>query len=148
MRDVATIWLATLLVLAPVVPASADSPRIAQIKTVAGEAAVIRGNARLPARPGDPLYESDVIETGPAGTIGITFIDNTVFSAGPGSELALSKFHFDSRNRRGELQAEMRHGTLNVVSGDITKSSPEATKIKTPTAVLGVSGTTFAVKIY
>jgi hypothetical protein len=36
---------------------------------------------------------------------------------------------------------------LSVVSGDIARSSPGAMKIQTPTAILGVRGTTFAVQV-
>jgi hypothetical protein len=46
------------------------------------------------------------------------------------------------------MLADMRKGTLAVVSGDITRSTPGAMKIKTPTAVIGVRGTTFAVQVY
>jgi len=46
------------------------------------------------------------------------------------------------------MLADMRRGTLAVVSGDIARSSPGAMKIKTPTAILGVRGTTFAVQVY
>jgi hypothetical protein len=34
-----------------------------------------------------------------------------------------------------------------VVSGDIARSSPGAMKVRTPTAILGVRGTRFAVKV-
>ena len=128
--------------------ASADPIRIAQIKTVSGTATIARGGERIAARVGDPLYESDVIETGPDGTIGVTFIDNTVFSTGPNTQVALEQFAFDSGNFRGHMLADMRRGTLTVVSGDITRSSPGALKIKTPNGVLGVRGTRFAVKVY
>ena len=115
---------------------------------MSGQVSVLRSGQRLPANIGDPLFEKDIIETGPDGGIGITFIDNTVFSTGPSSQLALDEFRFDSNNFRGSMLADMRQGTLAVVSGDITRSSPGAMKIKTPTAVLGVRGTTFAVQVY
>lgn len=136
-------------VVALAAPAMAQGQRIGQIKTATGQAFVVRGEARLPAKIGDPVYESDVIETGaPGSAIGITFIDNTVFSTGPETQIALSQFRFDSNNFKGEMLADVKKGTLNVVSGDITRSTPGAMKIKTPTAILGVSGTTFAVKVY
>jgi hypothetical protein len=137
-----------LLVFGLVTSASAEAPRIAQVKTVRGDAFIVRAGQRLPAQPGDPLYESDVVTTGPGSTIGFTFIDNTVFSAGPESEVALEQFHFDSSNYKGDLLADMRKGSLTVVSGDITHASPDAMKIKTPTSILGVRGTTFAVRVY
>jgi hypothetical protein len=45
------------------------------------------------------------------------------------------------------MLADVRRGTLSVVSGEITKKTPGALKIKTPSAVLGVRGTTFAVEV-
>ena len=151
MRGFGRIGIVALLLLAVAVasPAAAQGQRIGQIKTATGQAFVVRGGDRLPAKIGDPVYESDVIETGaPGSTIGITFIDNTVFSTGPETQLALSQFRFDSSNFRGEMLAEVKKGSLSVVSGDITRANPGAMKIRTPTAVLGVSGTTFAVKVY
>lgn len=149
MRSIGRIWCGALVAAAlAAAPAFADGPKIAQIKTVRGDASVIRGGARLPAKIGDPLYESDVVETGASGAIGFTFIDNTVFSSGPDSRIALQQFHFDSSNFKGEMQAEISKGSLTVVSGEITHSTPGAMKIKTPTTILGVRGTTFAVRVY
>jgi hypothetical protein len=142
------LWLTAVLMIAMAGAAgAADAPAIAQVKTATGQVAVLRAGQRLPANVGDKLFEKDVIETGPDGAIGITFVDNTVFSTGPNSKLALNEFQFDSSNFRGSMLADMRQGTLSVVSGDITRSSPGAMKIKTPTAVLGVRGTTFAVQV-
>ena len=144
---------AALLITAAGIPSAAEAPPIvqkpiAQIKKVTGQAAVLRSGERRPAKVGDVLFIKDVIETGSDGGIGITFIDNTVFSAGPSSQIALDEFQFDSNDFRGAMLADMRQGTLAVVSGDIARSTPGAMKIKTPTAILGVRGTTFAVQVY
>ena len=138
---------AVLLVAAAVAPAIAQGPQIAQVKSVAGDASVQRGAVKAAVKTGDPLYESDVITTGAAGSIGIAFLDNTTFSAGPNSELALRQFHFEPASSTGALEADVKHGTLSVVSGKLVKGSPGAMKIKTPTAVLNVRGTTFLVKV-
>ena len=143
------LCLAALLSLAIAgAPRAAEVSPIAQIKKVTGEAAVLRSGERRQAIVGDALFEKDVIETGSDGGIGITFVDNTVFSTGPNSRLALDEFQFDSNNFQGSMLADMQRGTLAVVSGDVTRSSPGAMKIKTPTAVLAVRGTTFAVQVY
>jgi hypothetical protein len=72
----------------------------------------LRSGERRPASVGDKLFVKDVIETGSEGTIGITFIDNTVFSTGPDSQIALDAFEFDSTNFRASMLADMRRGTL------------------------------------
>jgi outer membrane protein OmpA-like peptidoglycan-associated protein len=127
-------------------PAGPAKP-IGQIKKVSGTVTVVRGQDQLRAKPGVPVYQGDVIRTGPDGGIGITFNDNSLFSAGPSSELALPQFDFDAGTDRGNMLAAMRKGTLTVVSGDITHTTPGAMSIRTPTAILGVRGTTFAVEV-
>jgi hypothetical protein len=141
-------WLAAALLIAAASILRAEEAPIAQVKKVAGQASILRSGERRPANIGDPLFAKDVIETGPDGAIGLTFVDNTVFSTGPDSQIALAEFQFDSTNFRGSMLADIRRGTLAVVSGDITRSSPGAMKVKTPTALLGVRGTTFAVQVY
>jgi hypothetical protein len=141
-------WAAALmLIVAGSAPAIAQEPRIAQVKSATGQVTVQRGSQRLTAKPGDLLYQSDVITTGADGSIGIAFLDNTVFTAGPSSELALRQFHFEPASSTGALEADVKHGSLSVVSGKLVKGSPGAMKIKTPTAVLNVRGTTFLVKV-
>jgi hypothetical protein len=145
---IATAGIASAAEAPPITQMAINQMAIAQIKKVSGQAAVVRSGARRPAIVGDMLFVKDVIETGADGGIGITFIDNTVFSAGPGSRIALDEFQFDSNDFRGSMLADMRQGTLAVVSGDIARSTPGAMRIKTPTAILGVRGTTFAVQVY
>jgi hypothetical protein len=127
--------------------ANADNTQVAQIKTVNGQAEIVRNNARTVARVGDPLYEKDTIETGPDGSIGITFIDNTVMSSGPDSQIVLEDYKFNSSNFKGSMLADMNRGTVSMISGDIARSSPGAMRVKTPTAILGVRGTRFVIEV-
>jgi hypothetical protein len=142
-----TAVMATMTVLfATAISAAAEEPRIGQVKTASGEVVILRDSARLPVKPGDPVYTKDIVETGEHGSVGITFIDNSVFSTGPDSQIGLDEFRFDPA-AGGAMLASMPRGTLSVVSGEITKKSPGALKIVTPTATLGVRGTTFAVQV-
>ncbi len=127
--------------------AFAQSPAIAQIKTVSGQVFIQRTGNRVAAKVGDPLFEKDTIETGADGSIGVTFVDNTVMSTGPNSEVALDQYRFDSNNFNGSMLTDLNKGTISMISGDIAKSSPEAMKVKTPSAILGVRGTHFAVQV-
>ena len=61
--------------------------------------------------------------------------------------MALEQYRFDSNNFNGSMLADMRKGTLDMVSGDIAKSSPGAMRVKTPEAILGVRGTHFVVQV-
>jgi len=143
----ASYFLAGWLIVVFVSAAKAQDRQIAQIKTLSGTAFIVRSGARLPAKIADPLLEKDTIETGSDGAIGLTFIDNTVMSAGPNSEVVLEDYKFDSSNFKGAMLTDMRKGTLSMVSGDIARSSPGAMKVKTPAAILGVRGTKFVIEV-
>jgi hypothetical protein len=97
--------------------------------------------------PGDLLEQADVLTTGANSSVGVTFIDGSRLSAGPNSRIELKQFRFDPTTNNGEFFADMQRGSLAIVSGQIAKQSPDAMKVKTPTTILGVRGTTFVVKI-
>jgi hypothetical protein len=147
MRGKTTGLLAVIALVSLASGAMADETPIAQVKTAAGAVFAMRGANRVALKPGDALFEKDVLQTDASGTIGITFTDNTVLSLGPNSEAALAEYSFDSSNFKGTMQTDMHKGTLSMVSGDIARSSPSAMTVRTPTAILGVRGTSFAVEV-
>lgn len=120
---------------------------IGRIKTVTGAASVVRGKATTPAAPGHQLRVSDVLATGPNGRIGVTFIDNSRFSLGPGSRIALTQFEFDDTTHKGKSLTTVDRGALGVVSGQIAKENRDAMKVRTPTSLLAARGTTFVVEV-
>ncbi len=126
---------------------AAEIEGIGKVRIVTGEAYLVRADNRMSVKVGAVVQRSDVIETGSGGSIGITFNDNTVFSAGPNSRVSLEEFKFDPVTLKGSFLAKLGRGTLSVVSGDIARGSPSAMKIKTPSAILGVRGTRFLVRV-
>ena len=143
MRSLLVLPLSALALAA----APTASKSIGQIKNTKGEVALLRANQTHPAKPGDLVEETDVITTGPEGSVGITLIDSSRLSAGPNSRIEIKQFRFDPTTQAGASVTEIRRGTLAIVSGQIAKRSPEAMKVQTPTTILGVRGTTFAVKV-
>ena len=120
---------------------------IGQIKNTSGQVFLLRNNNQQPAKAGDIVEQADIIITGANGSVGITLIDNSRLSAGPNSRIELKQFRFNPTTQEGESLTEVRRGTLAIISGQIAKRSPDAMKVQTPTTILGVRGTTFAVKV-
>jgi hypothetical protein len=120
---------------------------VGEIKTVKGAAHVERGGKKLPATAGMQLRQADTVVTGADGAVGITFLDNSLFSAGPGSVLVINKYRFDTTTHVGEFDASLNKGSLAVVSGKMVKQSPESMRIRTPSSIMGVRGTEFVVKV-
>ena len=120
---------------------------VGEIKTVKGAAHVEREGKKLPALPGMQLRQSDTVVSGADGAVGITFLDNSLFSAGPGSVLVINRYRFDTTTHAGEFDASLNKGSLAVVSGKMVKQSPESMRIRTPSSIMGVRGTEFVVKV-
>lgn len=141
--------LANLLVLAAGLLAAGllFADEIGQIKVSNGTVLIERGEQRILGVPGTRVQQSDVIRTGIDGSVGITFSDNTMMSAGPNSVLSLDRFAFNSTTHEGRFDTSVRNGTLSVISGKISKQSPEAMTVKTPATILGVRGTEFFVQV-
>ena len=124
--------------------AAADD--VGRVKVVKGGVDIDRAGRSLPASIGMRLQEGDVIVTGRDGSVGVTFNDDSLLSVGPDSVLAIDRFAFDSTTHAGRFDTSLRQGTLSAVSGKIAKQSPDAMKVRTPAALLGVRGTEFVVR--
>ena len=138
------VSLAVILFSVSVAALAADA---GEVKVVRGAAHIERGAERLPAKVGMPVQEADRVVTGADGTVGITFADSSLLSIGPGSNFAIDRYVFDSTTHAGKFDSTLSKGTLAVVSGKMVKQSPEAMHVRTPSAIMGVRGTDFVVRV-
>jgi hypothetical protein len=120
---------------------------IGLVKVAKGSVQIQRGADKLPVKVGTALQANDVVVTGADGSAGITFTDNSLVSVGPNSVFAIEKYRFDSTTHVGEFEGNLRQGRLAAVSGKMVRQAPEAMKIRTPSAIMGVRGTEFVVQV-
>lgn len=126
--------------------AIADGP-VGRVSTLQGEVTMTLFANRTPLRIGSPVLLGAQITTQGASSVGITFIDNTLISIGPHSELAIDQFVYAPQQGKASLIAWLGKGTMNYMSGLIAKMRPEAVQVNTPTGMIGVRGTHFATKV-
>jgi FecR protein len=86
----------------------------------------------------DVVYD-ETIRTQADGQAQILFLDKSAFSIGPGTEVVIDRFVYDRDRGTGELLASAGKGLFRFVGGALSKG-PDAVKIKTPTATIGVRG--------
>lgn len=135
---------AGIALIAMATPAVAE---IGRIKRVTAPAWVERGGKRIVPAVGQTIEQGDVLATGANGRLSVTFIDNSRFSAGPKSRIALSEFRFDETTHKGAFVTRVDRGSLAIVSGQIAKEDKQAMRVRTPTSLLGVRGTRFLVSV-
>jgi hypothetical protein len=141
--------LSFALAMAAVEPATAseDSDVIGYVMKVTGETTISDGIKTVVAAVGTPITHGTILRVGPHSSLGLTLKDNTLMSLGPNSELAIEDYVYAPAKDDLKLTARITHGTLNFVSGVISKLRPENVQIKTPTGTIGVRGTHFLVKV-
>lgn len=137
------------LILALSAPAFAqqESGAAGRIKTVSGAAFILRDHAVIPAQPGQVVFEADALRTGPDGKIGVTLKDDTRLALGPASEVRLERFAYAPGTASLGLVLKFVRGVTAYVSGRLAKLAPDSIRLETPSAIVGVRGTSLAIRV-
>jgi hypothetical protein len=139
--------LAVLLLVVSSVPSWAEAAAAGRVKVVSGAAVIVRGATTVPAAVGEFVLETDTIRTGSDGRIGITLKDDTRVSLGPDSEMRVDRFSNVPGEGRLALALKFARGVAGYISGRIAKLAPNAVKLETPAAIVGVRGTSLAIRV-
>jgi len=148
MGRILRLWVVACACITAAAPAFAQQPTPAgRIKVVSGDAVIVRGASTVPAQNGVAVYQSDSLRTGKDGRVGITLSDDTQVSIGPGSEVKLDSFVYDPGAGQLALVLKFIRGTAAYVSGQIAKLAPDAVRLETPAAIVGVRGTPLGIEV-
>ena len=136
----------TLILAATSSLAQPPSPA-GHVKIASGSAFIVRQNATIPARPGEPVFASDALRTGVDGTVGVTLNDDTRLSLGSSSEVRLERYVYAPSEGGFGMVLSFVRGVAAYVSGRMAKLAPDSIRLETPAAIVGVRGTTVAVRV-
>jgi len=141
--------LAVLSLIGAAAPAFAQQTPtpVGRIKIASGAVFILRDAASLPAEAGQSIFEADGLKTGADGRVGITLKDDTRVSLGPDSEVRVNRFVYVPAEGRLQLVLKVVRGVMAYVSGRIAKLAPDVIRLETPAAVIGIRGTTLAVRV-
>ncbi len=143
------LFVILLLSISALTPgtACAGEDSIGFVRNLSGAASVSRGSETIPAAEGMKILVGDTLVTGPDGSLGAVFRDDSTISMGPDSSFAIRSFDFSPKERKYGLLVRVTRGSLAYLSGLIGKLSPESARFETPTATIGIRGTRFAVQV-
>jgi len=91
---------------------------------------------------GDPIFQGDVLTTGPDGAVSVIFVDDTVFSLDVDGRMVMDEMVYDPGTQTGTFNAMVVQGVFSFVSGQVAKTSPDGMVVNTPTATIGIRGST------
>ena len=110
-----------------------------------GSASVIRNDKTTPLKVKDDIYLNDVVQTGANSALGITFIDATTFNLKASAKITIDNYVYEDGGKSNAAIFDIAKGTAAFVAAAVAKTGDM--KITTPTATLGIRGTTGLVEV-
>jgi hypothetical protein len=139
------IIIAVMLVCGFAGQSAAQSARpqaIGAVSRIQGEATGTNGSARRPLGLNSSVFLNDVVSTGDAARLEVTFSDNTRLTLGEKAKLTLDSYVFDSAAGSGTIKFGLV-GAFRFVSGQVSKLASADVRVTTPVAIVGIRGTEF-----
>jgi hypothetical protein len=132
----------------PAVPSAAQAPAdepIGNVATLTGTATVIRNKDSLPLKLQDDIFLNDVLQTSASSTLGVTFNDATTFNLTANARITIDNYIYEDGGKQNNALFDIARGTVAFVAAAVAKTGDM--KISTPTATLGIRGTTGLVEV-
>lgn len=118
---------------------------IGHVQKMSGSATVIRNGVSVELRVGDAVQKGDVVQTGSDSSIGMTFVDGSVFGMTSNARMVLNEMIFDPNGSSNSSLISLVQGTITFVAGQTAKNGNM--RVETPVATMGIRGTAVLVEI-
>ena len=125
---------------------------VGQVATLQGSATVTRGSAAPSATRGDAalkvsdvVYKNDALQTGANGSLSVTFDDETTLSLSANARIVINDYVYEAGAKGNKAVFNIARGTVAFVASLVAKTGNMT--ITTPTATLGIRGTTGVVDV-
>ncbi len=117
----------------------ASQQQIGRVETVSGQATVIRNGTPVVLNQGDPVFKGDVVQTDRGSSLGITFLDGSVFSLGAGARMVLNDMVYQQGGAQNSALLNIVQGSVTFLAGQVAKTGEM--RVGTPVATMGIRGT-------
>ena len=118
---------------------------IGTVGKLTGTATAIRNGVAVELKIGDKVYKGDVLQSGSDSSLGVTFIDGTVFSLSSNARMVLNEMVYDPNSTSNSSLLSLVQGTITFVAGQTAKNGNM--RVDTPVATMGIRGTAVLVEI-
>jgi hypothetical protein len=129
--------------------AQAQAEVVGRFTQVEGRVDLLKGG-NLPATPvtaNTTVEPQDVVRTKSLSKAQITFIDNSVLTISPGSRIAIAEYMIEPAQGKRRAVLEIFQGMALAVVNKIFNIKEPDFVVKTHTAIMGVRGTEFGVRL-
>lgn len=96
---------------------------------------------------GLPFHEGDTLSTSGGGSAIVRMQDGTRMTLRPGTDMVIASFKYRENATDNSMLLQLFTGGLRAITGLISKNAPDAAKLRTKTATVGIRGTDFDARI-
>jgi hypothetical protein len=118
---------------------------IGNVAVVTGIATVIRDKNSYPLKVRDDIYLNDVVQTSSNSSLDITFNDATTFNLSASAKITIDNYVYEDGGKENSAIVDIGKGTVAFVAAAVARTGNM--QITTPTATLGIRGTTGVVDV-
>ncbi|MET1412350.1 M10 family metallopeptidase C-terminal domain-containing protein [Roseibium sp. HPY-6] len=94
---------------------------------------------------GDPVFQGDVVQTGDGSSLVIVFVDETLFTLSADARMVLDELIYSPGGSDNSMVLNLVQGSFVFVTGQVAPTGDM--RVETPTATMGIRGTTPIVQI-
>ncbi|HUZ32488.1 MAG TPA: FecR family protein [Xanthobacteraceae bacterium] len=121
---------------------AAAQEAIGTVTRMQGQASATRESATRPLDLNASVFLNEVVSTGEAARLQLTFADNTLMTLGENTRLTLDRYVFNPGAGRGIIRFRV-DGAFRFLSGQVSKLARASVIVTTRVANIGVRGTEF-----
>jgi hypothetical protein len=121
---------------------AAAQETIGAVSRIQGEASGTRGGAARTLSLSASVFLNEVVSTGEAARLKITFTDNTRLTLGEKAQLTFDRYVFNPAAGSGTIKFGVV-GAFRFLSGQLSKLARSDVSVTTAVATLGIRGTEF-----
>jgi hypothetical protein len=138
------VFLAFSLAITGFQVAWAQAASAGQVIVSSGNFTALKAdNSSKKLQRGDNFYSGDTLLTGANTNAQIRFTDGTVIALYPNSKLKVDDYSYQKNASSDKSVVTLVQGGFRAITGLISKANPNAYKVQTPVAVIGVRGTSY-----
>jgi hypothetical protein len=125
--------------------AAAQPQSVGVVSSLVGTASVTRKGTSTPLKVQDEIFKGDVLATAASSTLGVIFDDETTFSLTANASISVDDFLYEEGGSSNVAKLKFVQGTVAFVANAVAKTGNMT--LSTPTATLGIRGTTGLVEV-
>ena len=142
MKKLLKIFAAALLTFSFIILSAKSNEQKQMIGVVGAVSGSVKAENR-DLKTGDKIYLDEMIISSASSGAQILLLDQSTFTIGADSEVVMDTFIYDPKQNDGAIVANVKKGSLKVISGLISKKNPDNLTVNVPEGTLGSRGTEF-----